>query len=108
MRNTLALVPDRLFIKLTTSAYLQLGDGAAATDQVSINWGSIYQPFGSSVIQPYGYDQLKALYGRYLVRGARVNLLIENINASNSRMLVGIQATPSSSAPYALDHTSRS
>lgn len=48
-----------------------------------LNVGSCFDPTGSvSTIQPVGFDQLKALYGRYLVTGGYVEVEASPVDVS--------------------------
>lgn len=59
--------------RLETSFYLNAAAAANGIYTASLNVGSCFDPTGSVAgIQPVGFDQLAALYGRYLVTGGYV------------------------------------
>jgi len=61
--------------KLETTFFYVATASAAGIWTGYLNVGSCFDPTGSvSTIQPVGFDQLKALYGRYLVTGGYVEI----------------------------------
>jgi len=79
-RNVGGAFPDRLY---TTLKYVQqenlsyTGLGAIALKQFRLN--GLYDPDYSGIgHQPYGYDQLTPLYGRYLVYGCKYSCQFTN------------------------------
>lgn len=72
-----------LFTKLRTTFYANVTHAASGIFTGFLNPGSCFDPTGDlATIQPAGYDQLAALYARYLVIGATID--IEVIASQNS------------------------
>lgn len=73
--------PPRYRVKLVYTGYVYnatAGDGANAYTNYTFNLNSLYDPYAGSTgtwnVQPYFFDQISALYKRYNVSGARVEV----------------------------------
>ena len=75
-------VPDQFFTKLKYTEYLQFNTATGVTPYL-YNMGGLYDPNHSGAgHQPFGFDQLAALYERYRVYGVKYHILIQNTSGT--------------------------
>jgi len=73
--------PRTWICKLRYTDSQDLTTGTSGVFGASYSWGlnTLYDPYlGSGGHQPYGYDQFKALYNRYIVTGCLVEITLNN------------------------------
>jgi hypothetical protein len=85
-RVSRAVVPDRMFRKLTMSGYSALEDtgqtGAIFEHVIQMN--GISDPYSAGNRQPLGYDQLAALYTKYYVSACKVTIFFSRVSGTGT------------------------
>jgi len=87
----LNIFPSRLVRTLRYAETFQLTTGAAGVvgTVALMRLTSLFDPNQSGVgHQPYGYDQLCALYSRFLVLKCKVTLIASNVGATADEMII--------------------
>jgi len=88
--NLGVLVPSTKKIKLRYSTNLAFGSLSGIINKNQFNVGSIHDPdYTGAGHQPFGYDQLAALYKQYVVLGAKVTAKFRQASANNIPHHVG-------------------
>lgn len=88
--------PPTYFAKMRYVETFSLATGVAGVfgTSVKMNLNSLYDPNNSGGgHQPYGFDQIKALYAKYLVSGVKVHITFTNPN--DDGMVVAVMAQSS-------------
>ncbi|AUW34326.1 capsid protein [Circovirus sp.] len=73
---------------------LATGTAGVMGTSAKVSLNSLYDPnMSGSGHQPYGYDQITALYRRYIVSGVKINITFTNPNDDGLVVAVMIQAS---------------
>ncbi len=96
-------VPSRFITKMKYVSFGSLTSGTAGVvgGQYVFRLNSVYDPDQTGAgHQPYGFDQLAALYGKYLVRRVDVTIVFSNPSADGAAPCMSL--TPANSGPFGM------
>ena len=80
------VIPDRYRCKMT---HIFTTTATAGSTDTIIRANSVYDPeFAAGGGQPTGFDELAALYSRYLVNAAKVKVTLVNYSATAAKLVV--------------------
>lgn len=100
---------DQCFVRLKYAEELRLNDGVATSKYYSFRGNSLFDPnYTGTGHQPLYFDQYSAIYDRYRVMGAKIQIDIINMSGTSAVYLVlnsNTQASITTDAPTLLEQT---
>ncbi len=88
-------------VKYVSFGSLTSGTAGVAGGQYVFRLNSVYDPdYTGAGHQPYGYDTLASIYGRYLVKSVSVRIIFSNPSADGVATCLSI--TPANSGPFGM------